>query len=599
MADASFNATALPVGAHFLWEETGSRKIGTPELFTDEQKALYAAVKDFTYNEVGPLIPRLEAKEPGLMRQLFKRFADELSFFELEIPESVGGMQVDKTTAMLAAEAVSAYGSWSTTVGAHNTIGTLPIVWFGSQYLKDKYLPKLMSGEWMASYCLTEPGSGSDALAAKAWAVKEGDSYILNGTKAWITNGTWADVYIVFAKVDREHFTGFVVERSFPGVSTAAEEHKLGLHGSSTVQLILENVRVPAANVLGEVGKGHRIAFNILNMGRMKLGVGAVGGMKALMGVVASYANTRHQFNRPIASFGAVSKKIAEIATRTYAAESVGYRLGGLLDQSIATIDKNHPNYDAEVIKVFEEFNVECSIAKVFGSDSLALAVDEGVQIHGGNGFSEEYEVARAFRDARITRIYEGTNEINRLLMPGTLLKRMMKGQLDLMTPMQEASEKILSGNLPKQGTGTLSLAKHQISLMRLAYWYAAGTAIQRFMASLMEEQEVLLLISEQMLWIDAADSATARALQFAEKFGANDPRTAVVLAMAQLTTREGYTRTLNTARELLAVSATNDQQAGDYFANLAKLDQPDPTNTIALRKTVSDYFLEKQAWVL
>ncbi len=590
----------LAPGAAFLWEKTGSRAANTPEDITEDQRALYKSIYNFVDKEILPHAEKLENKEPGLMRNLFKRAADELGLFMLDVAEEHGGLEASKTTSLLVAEALSAYGSWSTTIGAHTTIGMLPIVWFGTDAQKQKYLPKLISGDWMAAYCLTEPGSGSDALAAKAWAEDKGDHYLLNGTKAWITNGGWADVFIVFAKVNREHFTGFIVERGFPGVSTTAEEHKMGLHGSSTVQVVLENARIPKENVLGEIGKGHRIAFNILNVGRMKLGAGALGGSKMAFNGSIQYGKGREQFNTPIIRFGAVAEKIAHMASRIYATEAMSARLGGLLDARIEQIPADVKNKDAAIIAAIEEHNIEASISKVYGSESLAYVVDEAVQILGGNGFSEEYPIARGYRDARITRIYEGTNEINRLLMPGTLLKRMMKGQVDLMTPAQAATAAFADASLlPQKGNGPLGSALQQTEQIRAAYFYSSNMALMRYMAELEQNQEVLLLMAEMMMALYAADSCVLRGQHALDTLPAGDARRDVYVALTELAVRENHRKAIAAARDLVAASASSEDEAATALDNLAKLDTPDTRNAVAMKRTVSNFFIERDGWNL
>ncbi|MBC7195734.1 MAG: acyl-CoA dehydrogenase family protein, partial [Deferribacterales bacterium] len=418
-------------GAEYLLTEVSKDDVFTPEDFSDEQKQIAETTEEFVTNEVMPDIEAIDQQDFDKVVAHMKK-SGELGLLMIDAPEEYGGLELDKATSMLVAEKIAPSGSFSVAYAAHTGIGTLPLVYYGTKEQKDKYLEKIITGEWIAAYCLTEPGSGSDALGAKATATlsEDGKYYILNGTKQFITNAGFADLFTVFAKIDKEHFTAFLVERTFEGLELGPEEKKMGIKGSSTRQVILNNCKVPVENVLGEIGKGHKIAFNVLNVGRFKLGAAVNGAAKYALSEGIKYANERKQFNLPISKFGAIKEKIADMTAYVYASESLIYRLAGLLDDKLATIDKNIDNYYEEYQKGIEEYAIECSISKVFCSDVLAKVVDEVVQIFGGYGFIQEYPAERFYRDERINRIFEGTNEVNRLLIPGMMLRRAMKGEL-------------------------------------------------------------------------------------------------------------------------------------------------------------------------
>jgi alkylation response protein AidB-like acyl-CoA dehydrogenase len=492
-------------GGSFLFQPLGRRRIFTPEQFSDEQKLMHQTAREFALHEVVPHVAELEAKNTDLMVRLVKR-AGALGLLANDVPEAYGGLGGDKVTSMLLAEASSLNASWSATVMAHNGIGTLPIVYFGTPEQKQKYLPKLANAEWIGAYALTEPGSGSDALAAKARAVlsPDGKHYLLSGTKQFITNAAWADLFIVFAQLN-EKFTAFIVEKTFPGVTIGPEEHKLGLHGSSTCALSLDNAQVPVENVLGDVGRGHKIAFNILNVGRWKLGVGSIGAAKELLAQAVAYAQERKQFGKAIVEMGAIRKKLARTAAALYVVESMCYRVAGLTDERIALVEPSDPSYDRKVIEAIEEYNLEASILKVAGSEMWSTAADELLQVWGGYGFLEEYPAARCYRDNRINRIFEGTNEINRMLVPGTLLKRAMAGLLPLMPAFAEAQ------NAPEPHEIDDEAA---VESAKRATVFALGTAVGRYLQALSDEQEVLEALADAIIGCFALDSAFARAQQ-------------------------------------------------------------------------------------
>ncbi len=433
----------------------------------------------------------------------------------MDAAEEDGGLELDKATSMLVGEKIATAGSFSVAYAAHSGIGTLPLIYYGTAAQKEKYLEKIISGEWCAAYCLTEPGSGSDALGAQASAVlsEDGKHYLLNGTKQFITNGGFAKLFTVFAKIDKEHFTAFLVEKDFEGLLVGAEEKKLGIKGSSTTQIILDNCKVPLENVLGEIGKGHKIAFNVLNVGRFKLGAGVTGAAKMALVEAIKYANERKQFGKPISSFGAIREKIANLSADIFASESLVYRLAGLLDTKLATIDKSIDNYYEEYQRGIEEYAPECAISKVFCSEVLARTVDETVQIFGGYGYVSEYPAERYYRDERINRIFEGTNEINRMLIPGMILRKSMKGELPLQAEAMKAFESLMTPSFEELDDSVLFAAeKALLKNLKTLFLILAGTAVQKYMDKLADEQELLLAAADMVIQIFAIESAVLRA---------------------------------------------------------------------------------------
>ena len=497
--------------AGYLFPDRLTQTIATPEQFTSEQLALYKAVSDFTEKEIVPQRKALEDKTPGLLPALLRKLG-ALGGLGLDIEEAYGGSGADKTTSMLIAEAVARDGNWGVTFGAHTGIGTLPIVFFGSDAQKQKYLPKLATGEWIAAYALTEAGSGSDALAARATAklADDGKHYILNGQKQWITNAGFADVFTVFAKIDGDKFTGFIVDRTLPGVSIGPEEHKLGIRGSSTCTLILEDVKVPVENLLGEAGKGHKIAFNILNVGRLKLGVFAVGGSKRILKETMAYAVERKQFGKSLMSFAAIREKFGNLLADVYGLESMGYRATGAIDRYEQETGKG--------MEALEELNIESSMLKVFGSELVCRTADEAIQILGGYGYMEDFPAAKAFRDTRINRIFEGTNEINRMLIPGVLLKRALKGELPLMDMLSATHA---ADALPQDTLDAAAEKSRRLAVL------LTGKAAMQYMQALEEEQEVLLALADIHQAAYGLDSVRRRVVQ------AKDAAPQLVLATA------------------------------------------------------------------
>jgi alkylation response protein AidB-like acyl-CoA dehydrogenase len=544
-------------GGDFLLREVGSARIMAPEHFTGEQRAYYETAQRFSREEVLPRAALLEKRDYALMRELLRK-AGELGLLMIDFPESVGGLGLDKTTSCLVAEAKSLLGSWSVTFGGHTGIGSLPIVWFGTAGQKEKYLPKLASAEWVAAYALTESGSGSDALGAKTRAVKSADGkhWVLNGSKQFITNAGFADVFIVFAKVDGDKFTGFIVDRDTPGLTIGPEEHKMGIRGSSTCPLIFEDAKVPVENLLGEIGKGHKIAFNILNMGRLKLGVGVLGGMKMQLKNATAYAQERKQFHTPIVQFGLIREKLARMATLTYAVESMAYRTSGLIDDRLEGEDRAAADYDAKVIAAIEEFAIEASILKVMGSESHWSLVDDGVQIHGGYGYIEEFPVERAFRDARINRVFEGTNEINRLLITGMLLKRAMKSGLPVFDFAQAIDQELSGHALPRpRGSDGLSDEAHAAELLkRMAAW-GLKVAAEAFGLELEKHQAVMARVSDITMDAFALDTIVTRTRQVAAGGNVDPVRQAMVRQFAN----RAHARSLEALRGVLAASCKGE----------------------------------------
>ena len=501
-------------GAEFLIAETGKDEVFIPEDFSDEQRQIGQTTEQFVLNEVLPLREEIEHQHFEHVVHLMKR-CGELGLLMIDVPEEYGGLELDKATSMLAAEKISVSGSFSVAYSAHSGIGTLPLVYYGTADQKQRYLGKLVTGEWIAAYCLTEPDSGSDALGAKASATlsPDGRHYLLNGTKQFTTNGSIAKLFTIFAKIDKEHFTAFLVERGTEGLSVGPEEKKLGIKGSSTTQVILDNAKVPVENVLGEIGKGHKIAFNVLNIGRFKLGAAVTGAAKGALCDGIRYANLRKQFGRTIASFGAIKEKIADLSAEIFAAESLVYRLAGLIDDRLATIQRETANYYEAYQRGIEEYAIECAIAKVFCSEVLADVVDEVVQIHGGYGFVQEYPAERYYRDERINRIFEGTNEINRLLIPGILLTRAMKGDIPLQREALKAFEALMTPSFDELDDSVpFAAEKALLAGLKQAFLVVAGTGAQKYQAKIKDEQEVLLAVADVAINIFAMESAVLRA---------------------------------------------------------------------------------------
>ena len=574
-------------GGSFLIESVSPEDVFTPEDFTEEHRMIAETAEQFIENEVVPRIDELEAKKEGVNEELLKKAA-EIGLLGASIPEAYGGEGLDQISSTILAEKSGRYGSFATTFGAHTGIGTLPIVYFGNERQKAKYLPKLASAEWIAAYALTEAESGSDALSARTKAVlsPDGKHYSLDGTKMWITNAAFAHVFITFAKVDGEKFTCFIVERDFPGVSTGPEEHKMGIRGSSTRTLILENAMVPVENVLGEIGSGHKIAFNVLNFGRFKLGASVVAGVRYVTNEAIHYAKGRQQFGKPIIEFGAIQHKLAEMAIQIFCAESMVYRTVGMIDTAMRSIDKSSRSAAADTLKALEDYVVECSIIKVANSEILDFVVDEAVQIYGGYGYSQDYPVERSYRDARINRIFEGTNEINRLLITGQLLKRAMKGQLGLIAAAQKLLGELLAFPSPEaEDDGLLAAERRLVANAKKMFLLASGVAVQKYRDKMADQQEVLGLLSDLVIGVYAMESLLLRVLKGSARAGAAQwelrAKAAQVFIHSQVATLEDKTK------QILAAAAEGDELR-THLAALRRFAKSMPVNLISLRQDIA-----------
>lgn len=586
-------STVAPVrhkGGSFLLESTAPEEVFTPEDFTDEHRAIARTTDDFWAKEVVPNLEAIQHQEPGLALSILRK-SGQLGLTGVLLPEKFGGMEMDLTSAMIVAEGVARDGSYSAWHGAHTGIGTLPILLFGTEEQKRRYLPKLATAEMVAAYCLSEPQAGSDSLAARTRAdlTPDGKHYILNGQKMWITNGGGADLYTVFAKIDGEKFTAFLVERSYPGVNPGAEEKKMGIKGSSTTAIYLDNVKVPVENVLGEIGRGHIIAFNILNLGRLKLGPFAIGGAKEVLRVSLKYAKERKAFGKSISEFGMIQHKLAEMAIRIYAAESMSYRVVGLIDGEMPNFSWDDPNAGQREMKAVEEFAAECSYIKVFASEMLDYVTDEGVQIHGGYGFHQDYAVERAYRDSRINRIFEGTNEINRLLATGMLLKRAQRGQLPLVEAVKKLQAELLSGPSLSSGNDDAALVANakKVTLLTL------GIAFQKFMGKLDEEQEVLAGLTDIAMNTFAMESVLLRTQKLAARGKAQ-----VASEMCSVFCREALEIIEPAARAVLAASSEGDTLRTN-LAVLKRFTKFEPVNSIGLRRKLANRLLEAERYIV
>jgi alkylation response protein AidB-like acyl-CoA dehydrogenase len=584
-------------GGSFLLEDFGPEHIFTPEDYTDEHKMIAKTTEDFVLNEVVPKIENLEHHEFEHSVRLLKE-AGELGLLGADVPEEYGGLGLDKVSSALIAEKMSRAGGFSITHGAHVGIGSLPIVLFGNEDQKNKYLPLLSTGEKIAAYALTEPGSGSDALGAKTVAKLNaaGTHYILNGEKQWITNSAFADVFVVYAKIDGEHFSAFIVERDFPGVSTGAEEKKMGIKSSSTRTLILSDAEIPVENLLGQAGKGHIIAFNILNIGRYKLGVGAVGAGKRALELTVKYTNQRQQFKTPISSFNLTKEKLSTMAAKLYAAESSVYRTVGLFEDRMSKLDDAEVKDGNGVAESIAEYAIECSLNKVFATEMLDYLVDEGVQLHGGYGFMQEYEIERMYRDSRINRIFEGTNEINRLIVPGTYLRKAMKGELPLLQKAQALQEELMMLMPEEVGNEPLAQEKHLVKNAKKIGLLAVGLAAQKYGKKLETEQEVLVNIADIVSNAYAMESVVLRTEKAIQKVGVE--KAAQKLLYTQIFCQEAFNEIEQDAKETLIAVETGDALKMMLSA-LRKFTRYTPINVIQTKREASVKLIDAEHYVL
>ena len=583
-------------GGEWLIKESNAFDSFTPEDFNEEQQMVKDMCLQFLTSEVLPVIDKIDKMEPGRMPLLMEK-AGEQGLLGASIPEDLGGLGKDFITSTLVNEGLGGGYSFSVAIAAHTGIGTLPILYFGTEEQKKKFIPKLSSGEWKGAYGLTEPNSGSDALSAKTTAIlsEDGKHYLLTGQKCWITNGGFADVYTVFAKVDGDKFTAFVVERGMEGFTQGPEEHKMGIKGSSTVQLYFQDCKVPVENLLGEIGKGHIIAFNILNIGRLKLCAATLGGAKMALDTSVQYANTREQFKVPIASFGAIKHKLAEMAIRTWVCESALYRTAKWIDDKETELQAAGKPFNEALLGAAEEFAIECAMLKVDGSEVLDLIVDEGVQIHGGNGFSDEYLISRAYRDSRINRIYEGTNEINRLLTVDMMLKRAMKGKLDLMGPAMAVSKELMS--IPDFGSeeeGAFAAEKKTIVQMKKAILMTAGAAVQKLMMSLSNEQEILMNIADMSILTFNAESALLRLIKMSDKQG--ETATSLQKDIVHCYMNDAVDAINKAGKEAINAFAEGDEQRM-MLLGLKRFTKTAPFNSKDARRRIADKLIAENKY--
>lgn len=585
------------VGGSFIIEDTDFNQVVTPEDFTEEHRMIAQTTADFVEGEIIPRDEEIEKLNYELTVEKM-RVVSELGLLGADVPEAYGGLGLDKVSSTLINEKLTKASAFALSIGAHVGIGTLPIVYFGTEEQKQKYLPLLAISEKIAAYCLTEPSSGSDALGAKTTATlsEDGEYYVLNGTKQFITNAGFADIFIVYAKVDGKDFSTFIVERTMEGVSIGPEEKKMGIKGSSTCQLILEDVKVPAENLLWEVGKGHLIAFNILNIGRFKLAAGCVGAAKDTIELAAEYANERTQFGRKISSFPLIGKKLADMNTKAFVLESMVYRTAGLFDVGLAEVDHASPEVGYQSAKAIAEYQLECSINKVFGSEVLDFIVDEGVQIHGGYGFTQEYRVERNYRDSRINRIFEGTNEINRLLIPGALVKKAMKGQLPLMQKAMALQNELMEP-IPNQiFDGTLEQEAHLLKMSKKIFLMCGAQAVQKYQLKLEEQQEILSNLADIMISVFAMESALLRTQKMIDRSG--EDKAQLAIRMTTVFIHDEFAKIEQWAKEVLAAMESGDTLR-TQLSVLKKLVRKSPIDSIGIKREIAERVIDAGSYVL
>jgi butyryl-CoA dehydrogenase len=590
MPSTDVSPIAAATGGSFLLEARTPAEIFTPEDLNEEQRQIAATAARFAREEILPRVASIEAKEPGAMVQLLRKAA-ELGFTAVDVPEEYGGMGLDKVTSTLITDHISVLASFSTAFGAHIGIATLPLVWYGTEEQKQRCLPKLATCEWIGAYGLSEASSGSDAMNIRTRATlsPDGAHYILNGEKQWITNGGTADLYTVFAKIDGEKFSAFLIERGTPGLTVGAEEHKLGIRGSSTCPLVFQDCKIPRENLLGEAGKGHHIAFNVLNLGRLKLAVACIGGARHALAAMIRYAKERHAFGKAIAEFGLIQRKISAAATQLFAAESMAYRTAGLIDARLATLTAKKPEQRIDAGRNIEEYAVECSILKVYGSEMLTLVADELIATMGGYGYTEEYPAERTYRDARINRIFEGTNEINRLIITGWMMKRAMSGKLPLLAAIKRVMDEVTqppsldgaaSSGEPLEREAAVLAAVRKMAL------FAAGVASQRFLTDLENQQEIVSDLADMISQVYALESALLRARKLA---AAGRSSAEPAAAMTGLLADETMALAEQASRRVLAACGEGDALM-TQLAILRRLARFTPANPVALSRAVAKY---------
>ena len=599
MSSTQSFAIVAAAGGSFLLEDRMPAEVFTPEDLNEEQRQIAATAAEFAEQEVLPAVGEIEDKKPGVLPGLLRK-AGELGLTAVDIPEEFGGMGLDKVSSTLITDHISSVASFSTAFGAHIGIATLPLVWYGTEDQKRRYLPKLATAEWIGAYGLSEASSGSDAMNIRTRATlsADGKTYTLNGEKMWITNAAIAGLYTVFAKIDGEKFSAFVIERDTPGLTVGAEEHKLGIRGSSTCPLVLTDCKVPVENLLGEPGKGHHIAFNVLNVGRFKLGVACVGGARRGLAEMIRYARERVAFGKPIAEFGLIQRKISTSAARLYAAESMAYRTAGLMDAAMSELSPDKAHEPREIQRRIEEYAVECSILKVYGSEMLSLVADEMVAVMGGYGYVEHYPAERFYRDARINRIFEGTNEINRLIVTGWLMKRAMTGKLALLPAIKRVMDEVMQPpSLDGAGDAGEPLAHEAAALaaMRKMALFAAGVASQRFMAGLEEQQEVMADLADMIAQVYALESAVLRARKLA--LAGRKPAQAAA-EMTGLLAEEGLAQCDQAARRVLAACGEGDTLRTQLVI-LRRLARMEPVDGVALSRAVARRCVEVERYPL
>jgi len=585
------------LGGEFLVADISPEDVFTPEDMNREHRMVYESAVDFVKKEIIPNIEKIEEKDESFARSLIRK-TGELGLNGIDIPVEYGGEGMDKITTCLVTEAMGAGASFAVSHSSHTGIGTLPIVFFGTEDQKKRYLPKLATGELIAAYCLTESSAGSDALNSQSTAVlsKDGKSYILNGEKIFISNGAWADIFIIYAKVDGSKFTGFIVERAFQGLSSGEEEKKLGIKGSSTTPVIMKDCIVPAENVLFEIGQGHKIAFNVLNVGRLKLGASVVGPSKVAITEAVKYANMREQFGRKISSFGMIKNKLADMSIRTFMAESLAYRTAAAIDDKLGVLDDKSKKDGAENAKAIEEYAIECSIAKVFGSECLDFCVDELVQIFGGNGYITEYPAERMYRDSRINRIFEGTNEVNRLLIPGTFVKRGLQNRLPVMEALARIENEIKndSADSLKSVDSPLLMQENMLKNCKKIHLMTCGAAVSKLLSNIAEEQEVMAMLADMIILIYAMESGLLRAKKVFESKG--EQKAEYHIAAVKVYINDAIPVIAGLAKQIIAFIETGES-LDKICEKIDKLSSYRPLNTIPLRRIIADKIIKTQRY--